>query len=36
MNNIVYIHKNESFDEDTPEYLAEIERVYWLIKKLID
>ena len=33
MNNIVYIHKNESFDEDTPEYLAEIERVYWLIKK---
>ena len=35
MNNIVYIYKNESFDKEKQEaqYLAEIERVYWLIKK---
>lgn len=33
MNNILYIYKNENIKEDTPEYFAEIERVYWLIKK---
>jgi hypothetical protein len=35
MNNILYIYKNESFDKEKQEalYLAEIERVYWLIKK---
>ncbi|TXD48474.1 MULTISPECIES: DUF6973 domain-containing protein [unclassified Polaribacter] len=33
MYNILYIYKNENFNKNTPEYLAEIERVYWLIKK---